>query len=105
MFVEVIDCMGKRTYEPLFWSLNSMKPTFTPCESFAVSVNIAHSSASPCFMFGLPVAGMPAETHVESRAPLQPLLFLAQFDVLSTMKSTFGTCAGILGFVVKRSVS
>src|SRR4051812_49657507 len=35
----------------------------------------------------------------------QPLLALFHDEVLSTIKRTFGTCAGMFGLVVKRSVS
>src|SRR3954470_12800475 len=48
---------------------------------------------------------MPAAEHTASRPWFQPLLLLSHEAVLSTTMSTFGTCAGMLGLVVKRSVS
>src|SRR5260221_9405428 len=75
-----------------------MKPTFTPGASLPLWTKIAHSSAPPCLsLFQL--------VHNGSRLPLQPLLLRSQLAVLSTTMRTFGTCAGILGLVVKRSVS
>src|SRR6266850_1583185 len=87
-FAVVIDDIGKRTCEPLFWSMK-----------------IAHISASPCLMFGFPLAGIPTEVHAASRPWFQPLLFESQEEVLSTMNRTFGTWAAMFGLVVKRSVS
>src|SRR5258706_4564642 len=75
-----------------------MKPTFTPGASLPLWTKIAHSSAPPCLAFLQLV-------HNGSRLPLQPLLLRSQLAVLSTTMRTFGTCAGILGLVVKRSVS
>src|SRR5260221_3026327 len=65
---------------------------------------MAQSSASPCLVT-LPPCGKPALVHSVVRPGPQPLLALFHEDVLSMRKSTFGTCAGMFGLVVKRSVS
>src|SRR5579859_5782479 len=66
---------------------------------------MAHSSASPCLVVPEVPNGKPALVHAWLRPGPQPLLALFHDDVLSTMNRTFGTCAGMLGLVVKRSVS
>src|SRR5882724_2616368 len=68
---------------------------------------MAHSSASPCLVVPEVPCGKPALVHCVLRAPVAPHPLLALFHdvVLSMMNSTFGTCAGMFGLVVKRSVS
>src|SRR5690242_79115 len=65
---------------------------------------MAQSSASPCLVT-LPPYGKPALVHSVLKPGPQPLLALFHDAVLSMRNRTFGTCAGMFGLVVKRSVS